>query len=137
MNIRKDVNTGRFCQLGSQNKPGYRLGKAWFEVSSYTCKPPCACDGFEVCLTHLGRWENGGSWSSPVWPILSAPTEEDAKVLMADLLAFARTLDTGERAMNEHWSSEVNGDVRLAAWLTEKGFVKRSRVIWGQAEVSR
>lgn len=134
MNIRKDVRTGRFCKYGGHNKPGYRLGQAWFEVSAYTCKPPCACDGFEVCLSHLGRWSNGGSWSGPVWPILSARTEGEAKALMTDLLAFARTLDFGEEAMRESRSEEVNGDARLAAWLTGKGFVRRNHIVWGRPE---
>lgn len=131
LSLRRDVKTGKFVQRGGTlSERGYRMGQAYFEVAAYSCSPPCACDGFEVCLHHVEKGPVGGGSSGPVWPILSCRTEEEAREVMKQVIAFARTIEPGD--IHDHYDRNINGDTRLAAWLTEQGYSRRRGPVWAK-----
>lgn len=129
MYVRRDVRTGRFIGTTSMSRrgSGFRRGETWFEISLGSCPSNCPCDGFEVCLHRLSNGLHGGRSSSPLWPVLSLPSEEEATTWMKKLTAFAKGIDPKEDVFDQAF----NGDGRLGRWLQENGFVKINHVLWG------
>jgi hypothetical protein len=57
-------------------------------VTAGPCAPPCKCDGYEIGLSLVNVLENGSYGREPIWPFLSASTEEEA-LNLAKLLRVA------------------------------------------------
>ena len=94
----------------------------------FSC-PPDDRDGhtFEVCLYNITPCS-----SSPIWPLLAFFDEASAVEWEQKLRKFARTLDP-ENSHN-YYDKAVNGDSRLATWLTDQGFERFNHVWWSLKE---
>lgn len=90
--------------------------KSWWVISLFSCPDCPACQGFEVCLFFRDR---SGS-QSPIWPVISARSEEEAEGMRKDLMKVART-------WTPQWHTEDGEAVRsLKTWLTQRGYTKHS-----------
>lgn len=128
----RDVLTGRYCGFDFATNWKSRRGveMSWWCVSAHECAPDyTVCDGFEVCLHQIRRLGNGGGFMSPIWPILSCRSKDDAVYWQGELMRFARTLDP---AVREQYDKEINGDRRLADWLTSRGWKRYNHITWKQ-----
>lgn len=59
-------------------------------ITAYICDSDCTCDGYEVGLTLASVTAQGGMMRGPIWPFLSARTEDEAKAISTELRAAAR-----------------------------------------------
>jgi len=122
----RDITTGRY--LGGtwgRDWACHANDEAWWAVCGFKCSEPDRLDGHthEVCLYNLSQ-----TCSTPTWPILAFYNEADAQEWMRKLQKFACTIPPEK--FYEHYDKAVNGDKRLAAWLTENGFVRYNHVWW-------
>ena len=88
-----------------------------FRVAAFSCKPPCVCDGFEVCLHQLHE-----CGQCPIWPVFNAGSEEEARKIQGDVVKFARTLDPA--------ASQYQNTKALEKWALENGWSKTHHVVW-------
>lgn len=87
-------------------------------VSCGRCRPPCSCDGYEVCL-HQHR---GGS-RSPIWPIFTVATAKAAKALASAMRIWARM-------MTEEQIAALRDGGAVKEWGEARGFgVRRSHCV--------
>jgi hypothetical protein len=93
-------------------------------VSVGSCSPPCACDGWEVCLHYHDRTSK-----IPVWPVLSADSEEGAREVARQLRAFARQHEPDD--FQGLPDPAFNGSRLLGEWLQSIGYERRTHVVWG------
>ncbi len=130
----REVATGRFAdfeKLYARKKTlAARTEKAvsYWVVIAWECRDCPSCDGYEVCLHEHTAYPNGGGYKSPVWPILSCRTPEEAEEWLTKLMRFARTIEPGIE--HRHFDKEINGDKRLAVWLTEQGWERFNHITW-------
>lgn len=120
-----DVATAKDVKLLAGAGREYHRGQqAWWALSVFSC-PKHPKDGhmFEVCLFNVGP-----SHCSPTWPILGLTTEEDANFWMEQMRDFAKGISAEDSAL--HFDKDVNGDKRLADWLTINGFKRFNHVWW-------
>ena len=117
MNVVKNTKN-RFANLHKKTDKHELL------VAAYSCKPPCVCDGFEVCLHHIhphGR--------SPIWPVFNAASEQEAQEIQARLVRFAASIDP--EALRRGYPRE--GDFLtplLEAWARLHGWTKTHHIVW-------
>jgi hypothetical protein len=105
---------GRMMNL---HRPPHALKVHEFRIAAFSCKPPCVCDGYEVCL-HLLHPHGQG----PLWPVLNAASVGEARAIQAQLLRFASTLDP---------SAEVELlTAALEAWARANGWEKTHHIVW-------
>jgi len=124
----RDVTTGRTTKSSAgagKHWKAHKGKKNWWVVGAWECREPHTFDQHthEVCLHNIGP-----NHSSPTWPILALWSEAACKAWAKKLQAFAKTLEAAN--YHDHFDKEINGDARLAAWLTEQGFEKVNHCWW-------
>ena len=128
MNQCIDIKTGRKAKVTAGFGRAFKAhltSKAWWLLSLAECKSTEYPDGhtWEVCAHNVGP-----NFSSPTWPILAFHDEDTAKHWFYEMRFFLKTISAENTTDN--YDSMVNGDKRLAAWLTSKGFVRYNHVWW-------
>lgn len=123
----RDVKTGRLTRAGvgaGKHWKAHENDSAWWAVSCWECSDTCS-DGHthEVCLFNISRCH-----CSPTWPILGCFSAAEAAEWDRKLRRFAKTLEADNN--HDHYDKAVNGDARLAAWLTENGWVRHNHYWW-------
>jgi hypothetical protein len=123
---RRDVYTGKSLNPVKNShflrepKPAHNLA-----ISVGFCRRPCVCEGFEVCL-HF--YHNCGR--SPIWPVLSARTEEDARQLAKDLRAHLRAAFPWSRNTEETPIVEDLLQPSVAQFAKLHGFENVHHIVW-------
>ncbi len=119
------VKTGQIISRPWAWANRFRIEVPTLLVSIAECRRPCVCDGFEVCLHH-----HSDGCKSPVWPVMSAASLEEARVYAARLRAFSRVYNPDDFNYD---APHVDGsNVLLKDWIAAQGFVQRNRVVWGK-----
>lgn len=109
---------GRLVPLDSR-RDAFNPRGCEFRVTASSCRRPCVCDGFEVCLHLFHRHGRG-----PIWPVFSARTKEEARAIQGKVLRFASTLDP--KADQELITKA------LEAWALATGWSKTHHVVWSR-----
>lgn len=123
-----DIKTGRKAKVAAGFGKTWKTHQnltGWWLLSIFECKRTDYPDGhtWEVCAHNVGP-----NFSSPTWPILAFHDRDDAEHWFREVRGFLKTLPSEDA--HAYYDGTVNGDRRLAAWLTEQGFVRYNHMWW-------
>lgn len=133
VNMTRDVITGRLVKNGTGHGKRWASKRGllnWWTTQVFSCSKPSDIDGhiYEVCLYNVGHHHQ-----TPTWPILAFYDAETAMDWERKLRKAAKNWEADE-SKADHFSKEVNGDTRVAAFLAENGFEKFNYIWWKQKE---